>query len=118
MIFGVCFDSLHVHPVLFPSSNSSAVERLSFWSHRGIFHILELTDSDGILNERLFIQWNPSRYPYTALTINPTVGLDGAMVVLSIAVHNIFRPGRLMVGDTGFMKLASQSVIEMCPKDM
>ncbi|KAF9645570.1 RTA1-domain-containing protein [Thelephora ganbajun] len=68
---------------------------------RGVYRTIELTDGWGgkiISNELLFI------------------GFDGSMIILSMAVLNVFHPGRLMTGEIGLMRLASRVDIEMFSK--
>lgn len=56
--------------------------------------------------------------PYTALMINPAVGLDGFLIVLAMVALSIFHPGRLMIQETSLMELHSQSVIEMVTRGL
>ena len=121
MIFGVCLSSLCMFTRYspFPSCTTRVAGRLSL-PHRGVYRTIELTggwSGSVISNQSLFSRCSLSRCLAVLLTTMLTVGFDGSMIVLALAVLSIFHPGRLLTGETGIIvQLESLTDFQMFAK--
>jgi hypothetical protein len=121
MIFGVCLSSLCMFTRYSPfPSRATHVTRWLSLPHRGVYRTIELTGgwSGSVISNQMLFSWcSLSRCLAVLLTTILTVGFDGSMIVLALAVLNIFHPGRLLTGEIPDMRLESLSDFGKFVKD-